>query len=65
MSASEIQALIRYSTGMAEAESAALAAQLVVTYDVNGDGGLDANEMSVAVRAHPQLLAAFQWVPGQ
>lgn len=62
ISGPEVQALIRHATGLGAPESAALAARLLATYDANGDGGLDVDEMSVAVRAHPQLLAAFQWV---
>ena len=59
----EVQQLIRHSTGLGAEESASLAARLLSTYDVNGDGVLDIDELSTAVRANPQLLAAFQWVP--
>jgi len=57
-----MQSLVRYSTGLGVAESGELAGRLVAAYDTNGDGELDVDELSVAVRANPQLLAAFQWV---
>jgi Ca2+-binding EF-hand superfamily protein len=63
ISAAEVQALIQNATGMGIEGSASMAARLIRTYDVNGDGVLSLEEMAVAVRSEPALLAAFQWLP--